>query len=107
MAHVLRTFELANGESVAVETRATPYEAERIAATDSNFVERSGKKFADALKTAEQVASEAISVFSSIDGPDEMEVSFSVKIGADVGIILTSVESEAIFQINVKWKKSP
>lgn len=38
--------------------------------------------------------------------PDEVEVDFSVKFSADVGIIISSASSETGITIKMKWKKS-
>lgn len=56
------------------------------------------------IKTFSNGISNAVKNFDA--SPDEVEVEFSVKFSADVGIIISSASSESGITIKMKWKKS-
>lgn len=68
------------------------------------------KKTKNYLENAiEQIKSFSDSVAKSIKDidmcPDEFELEFAVKFSTDVGVIFSSIESEANLTVKMKWNK--
>ena len=103
MARKIISYELDTGETIAVEVAVAPAEAERIAARGTDVVESAGQKFSDALKTAQRAATEVVEAFTQGVRPDELEVTFGLKMGGKLGVIVTEATTEANFQIKVRW----
>lgn len=106
MLRRLETYELEQGGTVSVEVDASPAEIERISSGRDRIV-TTGRQFTEALQTAQKAASEAVAAFSEALKPDELELSFGIKLAAAAGVIITSASSEANFQLKAKWVRKP
>ena len=63
-----------------------------------------GKEYLDSLSS--QIKSFSTEIASSIRGiADEVELEFSIKVGSDSGIIISSVSTEATMTVTLKWRK--
>lgn len=62
------------------------------------------KEYLDSLSS--QIKTFSTEISSSIRGiADEVELEFSIKVGADSGIIISSVSTEATMTVTLKWHK--
>jgi len=96
---------LPNGTAIQVEETPMPGTAiTRGAVPPTQEVSR---EFADILPTVRGIAS---SLIESLEGlahkPDTVSVEFGLKIGGEVGVILTKGTAEANFKLNLSWKSS-
>lgn len=74
-----------------------------IPASNSKVLEKS-KEYLD--EVLDQIKTFSSGVSDSMKNiADEVEVEFSVKIGADSGIIIASVNTEACISVKLKWEK--
>lgn len=64
------------------------------------------KKFEEALKQVRPAAEATINAFREIKGPTEITMEFGLKFNVKAGVIFASVDNEATFKVNLKWKTS-
>lgn len=70
----------------------------------SDWVIDKTKEYFD--KVLSQIKVFSSSVADSIKNiSDEVEVEFSVKLAADAGVVISSVSTEAIITVKLKWEK--
>ena len=71
-----------------------------------NVIKKAAEYFDDKMCQIKAFASSIAKSIESIDcKPDEFEVGFAVKFGAEAGVIISSVSSEANITIKLKWSK--
>lgn len=64
-----------------------------------------GKTLTEALQALPELLGQLkTSVLDHVVSPSEVTVEFGVKVGADVGLIVSSSQAEANFKIKVTWK---
>lgn len=72
-------------------------------ASSSNVLEKSRKYFDDVLNQIREFSSGFSESMKNIS--DEVEIEFSVKVGADSSIIISSLNTEACITVKLKWQK--
>ena len=76
------------------------------ASSQRHIINKASDYFNKSLDKIKRVCSSISNSFIDIDNPpNEFEISFSVKFGADAGIIISSVSAEATFNVKMKWGK--
>ena len=93
MKHLMQ-FELDDGSPVYVEGEASEEDgARRRVARGERGVEQTGQRFTEAICKA----------FRGLEAPQEIALEFGIKFKATVGVIITSVDSEATYRVTLKW----
>ena len=69
-------------------------------------IQKAKEYFDDKMSQIKAFASSVAKTIENIDGkPNEVEVEFAVKFGAEAGVIISSISSEANITIKLKWIK--
>lgn len=116
----LLEFKLDNGESAFMQieesdnTQMQSSGRQRVSrgATRSNddetqASEEAQQTFSAAIASIAPVANTLLTSLKDINTPDEIGLEFGVKFNGKVGVIFTSVESEASFKVNITWRTPP
>lgn len=65
------------------------------------------KSFEDAIAPLKSISNSLINNIKEIaTSPDEVEIELGIKFSASAGIIITSIDSEAVLNLKLKWKKN-
>jgi hypothetical protein len=105
----LAEFVLADGGTVLVEVDAAPpVRAQMRGAFDPReVVEKAKLSFEQALDKIRPAATAIIAKLRGIgDAPDEVSVSFGIKLNAEAGAVIAAAGVEANYNITLVWKKS-
>ena len=91
---------------IEVEDNHTNESRQRISREShhKNTTFLASKKFEDAIKQVRPAAEAVINSFREIEGPDEIALEFGLKFNIKSGVIFASVDNEATFKVNLKWK---
>ena len=74
--------------------------------TGRRVLEKTKDYFDETMKQVKSFSSGIIRQFSDMEqGPDEIEVEFSVSFGVDAGAVITSVNSESSLTFRLKWSR--
>jgi hypothetical protein len=105
MATELTRFDLEHGGSVVVEVAAPPGSGmERLSRT-ADAVRDAGAGLERALGDVRRAASAALAQFQSMgQKPNEVQLSFGVKIDARVGAVIAQTSAEGHFEVTLTWK---
>jgi len=69
-------------------------------------IQKAATSFEDGWSNIKPVASEIIRQLSdSVEGTEEIKVTFGVKFSADAGVFIASASTEANFSIEITWHK--
>lgn len=106
MKHLVR-FELEDGSPVFVEVEdAGEGSAQRVGRGEEG-VEQAKDRFVDAVARIKPAAEAVLQAFRDLNTPEEIGLEFGIKFNAKAGVILASVDSEAIFKVYLKWTHKP
>lgn len=103
-------FTLDDGAQVIVLETAAGRQAEGYKPVSRGsrgpVTERASRSFAEVIRTLKPVLDTIrTELAETIASADELSISLGVKIGADAGVMLASVSSEATINVSVKWKR--
>jgi Trypsin-co-occurring domain 1 len=98
----LAAFELADGGSVLVEVDA-PDRVSRVGRRD-DILRSVGRTFEETLATVRNAAAAALGQFQDMaHRPDEVEITFGVKLDAEVGAVVARTGVEGQLQVKLTW----
>jgi hypothetical protein len=95
-------FALSTGGSVTVEV-GTPAGMERVGRRQQTLQDMTSS-FDEALTDVRDAAAAALAQFQGMaTRPDEVEITFGVKLDARLGAVIAETGVEGNFQVTVKW----
>lgn len=101
-------FELAAGGSILVEVEEHEQGGIVPAARPGELVAQASLSFEQALEGIKPAAMTIISKLRSLsEAPDEIEVEFGVKLGAEAGALIAAASAEANYIVKLKWVAKP
>lgn len=91
---------------IAVELSQV-YGVQKAALTSGELIDKSGKAFDEAMNTIREVAEKVTLTMDPIAArPDDMEISFAIKLTAEAGAVIAKTGIEGTFSVKLAWKKS-
>lgn len=100
-------FQLSTGESVLIEAEV-PEESGIVPSSRGvdTAVIKAQRTLDDALESVKPAAEAILAKLKGInDPPDEVEVSFSLKVSAEAGVFIASGSLEANYAVKMSWSK--
>ncbi len=100
----LLRFELENGIDLYIE--GDHFNTNGITKTSNAGVDRiinSDFSFETLIAKIKPVSSLIMESLTDINNPNDVELSFGIKFGGKAGVVFASVDSEATFNIKLKW----
>ena len=98
-------FQLADGTPVFIEgaddSSATGL---RRVARGEQGAAKVDQRFEDAIARIRPAAQVLLDSLQDLNRPEEISLEFGIKFSASAGAIFASVDSEAAFKVNIKWK---
>src|SRR5215470_7852924 len=105
MKHLVE-FPLEEGGSIVVEVDE-PESAGTIRAARGETIAKAEKTFEEALNKVLPVTKSIVEKLRSIGSkPDEIEISFGVKLNTVAGAVIASASAEANFGVTVRWSRT-
>jgi hypothetical protein len=105
VATQLTRFTLEQGGSVVVEVDAPPGTGMDRVGRTADAVREAGATLEKALGDVQRAATETLAKFQSMARPpSEVQLSFGVKIDAQVGAVLAKTGAEGHFEVTLTWK---
>jgi hypothetical protein len=100
----LNRYILTGNESVAIEIDdGQPGGGGPVSITDR--LKDTGKTLDDALQALPPLVTEIRkSIIEKFPSPGEVSIEFGIKIGGEIGLIVSKSQAECNFKITVKWK---
>lgn len=108
MRKELIEFPLENSKSVWVEVEEAATSGngrQQVSRSGETVPEKAAKIFEESLEASKHLAAKVISKLKELDGPQEIDVEFGLKLNAGVGALISSAGTEAHFKVSMKWKK--
>ena len=103
-------FQLEDGSNVIFETAADDYsgddDMELLAADNNNEPRQANEKFEKVASRIKPAAEIVLNALKELNSPSEIAIEFGVKFSAKTGVIFASADSEASFNVSIKWNKS-
>lgn len=100
----LTRFELAEGGSVVVEVDEPPGFT-RVSGRQSRILHATGESFEQALRQVRDAANSALHQFQAMSRrPDEVKLTFGVKLDVEAGAVIARTGVEGNFQVSLTWK---
>jgi hypothetical protein len=101
----LLQFELEDGSSIFVEVSEGPGEAygPRRVGRGVEASEQAVQRFNETIARVRPAAEAVLKTFQGLNTPDEIALEFGIKFNATAGVVLASVDSEATFNVSLKW----
>ena len=98
-------FPLEDGSSMLVEVDE-PDDGGIVQASRGDVIEKAHQTLEKSLEKARPAAQLILAQLRKLtDPPDEIEVSFGLKLSAASGVILASASLEANYEVTLKWIK--
>lgn len=80
----------------------------QVARTPADLAKASAEALDKAMDTIRAMATRTKETVDSLDcRPDDIEVTFGIKLTAEAGAIISKVGGEAALQVKLAWKRSP
>jgi len=101
-------FEEGDGPSIAVEVSEVDAGGPvvRGGLNPRDVVVRASTSFDDAIRAMRQPLASVISSLGELpSGPDEVEVSFGLRLSGELGVIVTKAGAEANFPVTLRWQR--
>ena len=99
-------FEVSPGHEVMVETDETGEGWIPVNRGDDGIVRAAGR-FTDHLDCIREAAAEALGTFQKRLDPDEIKLSFGIKITAEAGAVIARSALEGNLGIELVWRRPP
>jgi len=91
---------------IAVELSQV-YGVQKAGLTSGELIDKSGKAFNEAMNTIREVAEKVTATIHPIAArPDEVEISFAIKLTAEAGAVIAKTGIEGTFSVKLAWKKN-
>jgi hypothetical protein len=101
----LAEFGLDGGGSVLVEITQSPYES-AVGRTD-DVIAKVGVTFDQAIGRVRDAATAALTQFQEMTRrPDELEITFGVKLDAEVGAVIARTGVEGQLEVKLTWRSA-
>ena len=107
MKHLVE-FSLADNSTFMAEVDTGESETgwRQAGRSPSDLSEKAAQSFDAALDKIKPAAEAVIDKLRKLsDEPDEIEVEFGIKLGAEAGAFVASASAEANYKVTLKWKK--
>ena len=99
-------FPLEDGTSMLVEIDEPDQDGLVKASRGYDVIDKAHQTLEKSLEKVEPAAQLVIQQFRKLhDVPDEIEVSFGLKLSAEAGAVLASASAEANYTVTLKWVK--
>ena len=99
-------FPLEDGTSLLVEVDEPEIDGVVSASRDPNVIEKAHQTLEASLEKVRPAAQFVVQQFRKLgDEPDEIEVTFGLKLSAEAGAVLASAGVEANYTVKLKWSK--
>ena len=96
--------ELENGEKIGIEVALPPGRANEVLVSAQG--DRQSIAFSKALDRIRPMTERLLATLRDIgDSPKSVEVTFGLKLSADLGVIVASGSTEANFEVKLVWEK--
>jgi|SRR6266496_1154856 hypothetical protein len=106
MKHLV-AFPLEDGGSIVVEIDE-PETGGTVRASREDTIEKAKETLEDALSKVLPVTRSVVEKLRNLGNrPDEIEVTFGVKLSTVAGAIIASASAEANFGVTVRWTEKP
>ena len=90
---------------IAVElSQIDAYGMQKTALNAEGLIDKTGKAFDEAMATIHEIA-EKVNKMIETAGPDETEVSFSIKLTGEASAVIAKTSIEGTFGVKLVWKK--
>ena len=100
-------FPLEDGSSIMVEVDEPEGTGIVRASLGSDAIEKAHLTLEKSLERVRPAAQYLVAQLRKLhDAPDEIEVSFGLKLSAESGVILASASMEANYTVSLKWIKA-
>jgi hypothetical protein len=103
-------FDLDGGGSVLVEvddTTAGVVRAGRIRDAEGRLLQTAGQTLEQSLADVRDAAAAALGQFQTMTRrPDEVEITFGVKLDAEVGAVIAKTGVQGQFEVKLTWHKA-
>jgi len=97
-------FPLEDGNTVLIEVNEPDTGGITRAARSDEVIQRAARTFDDALEQVKPAAEAVLKKLTTLSTrPDEVEIEFGLKIGAEVGAFIASGTVEANYTVRLKW----
>ena len=99
-------FKLDNGESafMLIEESDAQMRKRVSRSNDQEDPIQAPRSFNDAIRCVAPIGNALLTSLKEINTPDEINLEFAISFNGKAGVVFTSVESEASFKVNIKWK---
>jgi len=104
MRHNIIKYKLEDGTEIYIESTVDEVGIQKLSNNDE-YIE-SDEKFENLISRVKPVSEIIMNSLKELNNPDEIEVAFGMKLGGKAGIIFASVDSEATFNLKLKWNNS-
>ena len=105
MSNDVLKFKLADGTPVYVETNQAAPDADlRRVGRGGGPAAEVDRRFEDAVARIRPAAQVLLDSLRDLNSPEEISLEFGLKFSASAGALFASVDSEAAFKVNIKWK---
>jgi len=99
-------FRLENGESAFMQIEETETQirqrVSRGGGDDENI--QAERTFSEAVSCIAPIGNALLTSLKGINTPDEINLEFGFTFNAKAGVVFTSIESEANFNVSITWK---
>ena len=102
----LLEFKLENGESAFMQIEASDAQTRQRGSRSNDEAEpiQAPRSFDDAIRCVAPIGNALLSSLKDINTPDEINLEFAISFNGKAGVVFSSIESEASFKVNIKWK---
>ena len=103
-------FKLDDGSTLLVEgvddsINKDNYDRSYVSNPEEAPVTEAEKSLHKSIDIAKSAAEQILKSFKEMNSPDEIQLQFGVKMAAKAGVIIASANTEANFQVSLKWEK--
>jgi len=105
MGKTLLKFKLDDGTEIYVESQddISSSGLTKTSKKNKDNIVEADEKFETLIEKIKPVSNLIMKSLKELNTPDDIELSLGIKFGGKAGIIFASVDSEAIFNLKLKW----
>ena len=102
----LLEFKLENGESAFMQIEESDAQTRQRGNRNQNEEEpiQAPRSFDEAIRSVAPIGNALLSSLKDINTPDEINLEFAISFNGKAGVVFSSIENEASFKVNIKWK---
>jgi hypothetical protein len=102
----LLKIKLGNDEEIFIEANANDTDGDYTKRSKNSEIIEVDENFETLISKVKPVSEILMESLKDLNNPEEIEVSFGLKFGGKAGIVFASVDTEATFNLKIKWKNS-